>query len=386
MDTGGYVKHYWTILTNSGSCTARLPYCSRMTGTRLPRLHDLRIAVLGTGANGAGIGADLVDAGLNVTYIDQWPANVEAIREHGLRVDMAGTTRTVQVPALHLCEVATLTEPFDVVLLLVKAYDTRWACELIKPHVSSTGVVAGVQNGMTGDVIVDVMGPARAIAAVIEVTAAMYEPGLVERHSDHSRSWFAVGAPQPESAHHVPVIADLLRYAGTAEEVDDITSPKWMKLVLNAGELLPSAILDESIADCARVPGMREVMIDAGNEALEVAELDGITVRAIFGMAGDAASNPATFMETILDELCANYVLSHSRSTILQDWMKGRHAEGDDINGLVVARLRAHGRPAPVNAALVEFAHEIETGTRQRGMHNLEPLIARVDELRRDPG
>jgi 3-hydroxyisobutyrate dehydrogenase-like beta-hydroxyacid dehydrogenase len=35
------------------------------------------------GANGAGIGADLVDAGLDVTFIDQWTAKVEAIRAHG---------------------------------------------------------------------------------------------------------------------------------------------------------------------------------------------------------------------------------------------------------------------------------------------------------------
>ncbi|MBI1350714.1 MAG: hypothetical protein GC156_06305 [Actinomycetales bacterium] len=345
-------------------------------------LTDLRIAVLGTGANGSGIGADLVDAGLDVTFIDQWPDNVQSIRDHGVIVDMRGDVRTVRVPILHLCEVATITRPFDVVLLLVKAYDTRWAVELIKPHVAPDGVVAGVQNGMTGDVIVDVMGADRAVAAVIELTAAMYEPGHVERQSDRSRTWFAVGAPRAESRHHIPVVASLLRHAGDVEEVDDITSPKWMKLVLNAGELLPSAVLDTSIVECARVPGMREVMTDAGDEALRVAELEDITVRAIFGMEGDAASDPATFMPTILDELCANYVLPESRSTILQDWMKGRHAEVNDINGLVVEMLRRHGEPAPVNQAVVEFALDIEAGVRQRGMHNREPLLARIDELR----
>jgi 2-dehydropantoate 2-reductase len=344
-------------------------------------LAGLRIAVLGTGANGAGIGADLAEAGLDVTFVEQWPDNVMAIREHGVRVHMDGATRAVPVRALHLCEVATLVDPFDVVLVLVKAYDTRWACELIKPHVAPTGVVVGVQNGMTGDVIVDVMGEERALAAAIEVTAAMYEPGLVERHSNRDRSWFAVGAPSPAARHQVPVVAELLRLAGTVEEVVDIVSPKWMKLVLNAGELVPSAILDVSIADCSRVPGMREVMIAAGNEAIELALLDGITVRPIFGMEGEQAADPATFMETILDELVSNYILTHSRSTILQDWIKGRHAEVNEINGLVVSGLARHGRPAPVNQVTVEFALEIEAGARQRGLHNLEPMLARIDEL-----
>jgi 2-dehydropantoate 2-reductase len=342
----------------------------------------VRIAVLGTGANGAGIGADLVDAGLDVTFVDQWPENVAAIRDHGVRVDMAGSRRTVPVPVLHLCELAGVRQPFDVVLLLVKAYDTRWACELIKPYIAADGVVVGVQNGMTGDAIVEVMGEGRALAAVIEVTAAMYEPGLVERHSDRSRSWFAVGAPDAAARRHVPIVAEILGHAGVVEVVDDIESPKWMKLVLNAGELVPSAILDVSIAECARVPGMREVMIAAGDEALEVAALDGLEVRPIFGMDGERAWDPSTYMETVLDELVAHYILDHSRSTILQDWMKGRRAEVREINGLVVDRLAQHGRAAPVNQTMVELALDIEAGRRERGMHNLEHLLARIAELR----
>jgi 2-dehydropantoate 2-reductase len=34
----------------------------------------------------------------------------------------------------------------------------------------------------------------------------------------------------------------------------------------------------------------------------------------------------------------------------------------DQINGLVVDVLNAHGRNGPVNAAAVEFAHRIERG------------------------
>jgi 2-dehydropantoate 2-reductase len=344
-------------------------------------VKDMRIARLGTGANGAGIGADIARAGLNVTFIDQWPENVEAIREHGIRVDVGGERQVTRVPALHLCEVATLVEPFDAVLVLVKAYDTRWACELIKPHVAADGFVVGVQNGMTEEAIVDVMGPKRGLGAVIEITSAMYEPGLVERHSGYDRSWFAVGAPDPAGRKHVPAAAALLRCAGTAEEVDDIRSPKWMKLVLNAGELVPSAILDLSIVDCARFKDMRRVMIRAGDEAMRFATEEKLQVRPIFGMEGLEAARPETFMTTILDELVANYVKPSSRSTFLQDWMKDRRSEVDEINGLVVEGLEAHGLSAPVNQALLEFAHDIERKVLTRGIHNYEPLLARIAEL-----
>ena len=39
-----------------------------------------KVAVFGTGANGSCIAASLIDAGLDVVLIDQWPAHVEAMR------------------------------------------------------------------------------------------------------------------------------------------------------------------------------------------------------------------------------------------------------------------------------------------------------------------
>lgn len=38
-----------------------------------------KIAVLGTGTNGASIAADIAEAGHDVVLIDQWPAHVEAM-------------------------------------------------------------------------------------------------------------------------------------------------------------------------------------------------------------------------------------------------------------------------------------------------------------------
>ena len=117
-----------------------------------------KIAVLGTGANGAAIGADLTRAGLDVVLIDQWPENVAALRERGARIEMPGEVLTVPVRAFNLCDVCTFTDRFDIVLMLVKAYDSRWAAQLIEPYLKSDGLLVGVQNGMTTQTIADVVG------------------------------------------------------------------------------------------------------------------------------------------------------------------------------------------------------------------------------------
>ena len=76
-----------------------------------------RVAVLGAGANGAGVGAELAAAGVDVTLIEQWPAHVEKMRADGLRIERPDRVLETPVNAIHLCEVAEVKQPFDVVLI-----------------------------------------------------------------------------------------------------------------------------------------------------------------------------------------------------------------------------------------------------------------------------
>ena len=48
-----------------------------------------KIVIVGTGAVGGYAGAHMVQAGEDVTFIDPWPAHVEHMRKHGLRVTHA---------------------------------------------------------------------------------------------------------------------------------------------------------------------------------------------------------------------------------------------------------------------------------------------------------
>jgi 2-dehydropantoate 2-reductase len=106
-----------------------------------------KIVVLGTGANSAAIGADLTRAGLDVILIDQWPENVVALRERGARIEKPGEVLTVPVWAFNLCDVCTLTDRFDIVLMLVKAYDSRWAAQLIEPCLKAMAFWSASRTG-----------------------------------------------------------------------------------------------------------------------------------------------------------------------------------------------------------------------------------------------
>lgn len=339
-------------------------------------MAEKKIAIVGTGANGAGIGADLAAAGLDVTLIEQWPDNVEAMRAGGVRVDLPDGSTTTPVRALHLCDVATLRQKFDLVLVVVKAYDTRWACELIKPYLKADGLAVGLQNGMTVDVMADVFGPDRTLGAVIEIAAAMWEPGLVERHTPPAGTWFAVGSLGEATRGREEEVAAVLRHAGKAEVVDDIRSAKWMKLVVNAAELVPSAILDLPLLAAAKVPGMHEFMLRAGQEAVRTAVAAGYQVVPIFGLADVDPGDPEGFVVSMLDAVYTQWSLPHTRTTVLQDWDKGRHSEVAELNGFVVAEAARLGGAAPVNQRVVEVAGRIESGELPGGEGNVELLLS----------
>ncbi len=335
-----------------------------------------RVAVVGAGANGASIGADLVCAGVDVTLVEQWPAHVEAMRSRGLRVITPDGEEEVRPRVIHLCEVAELRERFDAVLVLMKAYDARWATQLIAPYVQPDGVVAAVQNGMTAEAVAEVVGPSRTVGAVIECSATMTEPGVIHRHTPPSRSWFAVGALPGGRSDHVDTVADLLRHSGTVAVSDDIRSAKWMKLVSNCTLLVPSAILGLPMLDALHESGFRQVMIAAGDEALAVGRAAGHRVLPIFGLEPDDLADPRGVVEVMTDRLFAGFVVPGATTTVLQDWRKGRHSEVDDLNGLVADLGRDRGIAVPMNTAITEIAHRIERGESDPSPHHLAELRA----------
>lgn len=336
-----------------------------------------KIAFLGTGAQGAGIGADLVNADLDVTFIEQWPAHVEAMRERGIEIRMPERTVVTPLPAvLHLCDVATLRAKFDVVFLLVKAYDTRWACELIKPLLADDGLVVGLQNGMSIDDIAAVVGSERTIGAVIEMASNMWEPGVVNRQNSPATAWFTVGGIVSAAQARAGEVQQLLAHAGTVEVSDDIRSSKWMKLIANAGELVPSAILDLPLADAAALPGVHEFMVECGREAARAAVADGCTLVPIFGMTAAEVVEADAYAELLLGRVLSDYSFPDTLTTVLQDWRKGRRGEVAEINGLVVDVLHAHGQTAPANERTVELARLIESGKLIAQPSNVELLLS----------
>ena len=103
-----------------------------------------RIAVVGTGAVGGYAGAHMAQAGEDITFVDFWPENVEAMRSKGMKISHIQEVpewSTDPLKALHITELQNLSkqDPIDIAFVCVKSYDTAWATTMIQQYLSPGG-------------------------------------------------------------------------------------------------------------------------------------------------------------------------------------------------------------------------------------------------------
>lgn len=339
-----------------------------------------QIAILGTGANGSCAAADLTRAGYDVHLIDQWPEHVEVMRRDGLKISMPDEELHVPVNAYHICDLASMTVKYDVVFLFTKAYDTRWACELIKPHLRENGVLIGIQNAMTIDDITEILSAERTLGCVVELSSEIFTPGLIQRNTPPEKTWFGLGKIDGSDVSKEEEIAILLRNIGQVSITENIMSAKWMKLVINTMCLGPMALTGLNASEALKVPGMREVLYRVGTEALNVGQILGFNIEPIFGLTKQDIKNTNRLLETLLDKLHSD-IGPAARDCVLQDHLKGRLSEVDNINGLVVEKGEDLGTATPGNRVIVEITNQIRQGDLAPNPKTFEIAKSMIDKL-----
>ena len=337
------------------------------------------IAILGAGAIGSSIGADLTKAGLNVLLIDQWPAHIEAMKADGLRIVMTSSGDELHAPvrALHLCEVCTLQQQFDIVFLTAKSYDTRWMVEFIKPYLEPDGLLVSLQNSLNDEWIAPIIGYERDIGSVVELSAKMFEPGVVKRNTDHSHTWFAIGELHGRVTPRLQELAEILSAAGRTEVTTNIWGAKWTKLAVNCMFMAICGILGIFDWEVTQNPQLLELCIKLGKESMHVATTLGYRLEPIFGLSVEdfLGSTDEVLKKTLMALIST--IGKESLNCILQDHLKGRRSEVEFLNGLVVRKGREAKVPTPLNEAITSLDKQIEQGMLKPDLSNL-PLLEKL--------
>ncbi len=338
-----------------------------------------KIAVFGTGAIGSSAAADLTDAGYDVTIVDQWPAHVEAMRKDGLHVQMPDLDLKVRVKALHVCELASAKPEFDLILLAVKSFDTRWMAELMAPHLKPDGVLVGLQNSMNEEEITtSIIGRERVVGCCIELSGEIFTPGFVQRNTPRTGTWFAVGELDGSITPRLEEIRRILSHVAKVDISNNIRGTKWTKLVVNSMSMGPWGLIGLHNREVAKLPGIFDIAVRLGKETVEVGTAMGINIEPVFGLSADDFAGDED--KVLLNALTTmtGHTGPRARTAPIHDHIKGRKNEIEFINGLVSRKGKELGIPTPYNDAVSELARAINRNELKMDPSNYELLKSRL--------
>jgi 2-dehydropantoate 2-reductase len=349
----------------------------------------MNVAVIGCGAIGGVLAANLARAGVRVTPITGNPSIALALTERGFRVREMDGTEWAQAPTATPLVHATDGDdrrPFDLVFCAVQSTRLESALESIKPRLAKDALVVVCQNGLPEDRAARVLGPGRAIGCVVVWAASMIEPGLYVRTSV---GYSALGRFDGGASHErLAEAARVLEAAAPVKLPENYVGTRWSKLAINCVTTTIGAAGGGSLGALMKYRVARRLAMEVFSEVAAVARAEGVRPEKVGGVNLQRVSltdeeratrigSPSLLLKHGL-LLAVGIKYRRLRSSMLYALERGRPPEVDFLNGEVVRRGDALGVPVPVNRALVEKIREIAAGKAKPGLANLNELHAKL--------
>ncbi len=346
---------------------------STLTGRELP------ITIIGAGAIGGTVGAFLHDAGYDVTLVDVVPEHIRAINERGLRIDGLRGERTFQPRAVLADD---FQGPLGLTFLCVKGHFTDAAMARYAPLLAPDGYVVSLQNGLNEPIIARHIGPERTVGAFVHFGADYLEPGLIRLGNEQT---IFIGELDGQSTPRAELVAAILAQVMPTVVTTNLWGYLWGKLVYGAMAFAVSCI-DAPIHAVLDDPLGRAVCRAASAEAYLVASAQVAQLEPIGNFDPNCFAPGPDF--TARADSALNALAEGGRTAIKQHmgiWrdlrVKRRATEIDVLVGVIVASGRALGIATPVNAALLELVHAIETGRCGMEWQNLQTIATQAGLL-----
>lgn len=289
----------------------------------------MRVLVIGAGALGGYYGACLVRAGADVTFLVR-SARAEQLRRDGLRVVSPHGDFAVKPKVLLANE---LKEPFDVVLVGVKAYSLDDAMSQFAPAVGASTMILPILNGLKHiDALTARFGAEHVLGGLANVSAGLDADGRVVQFMANQTIVF--GEAKGALSERVLALEKLLRVPGIDVRASDaIMQDMWEKFVQLSTLAGITCLMRASIGDILTVPNGEELIFRLFAEHCAVATASGFAPRA-------------PFIE--FDRKLFTTANSPLKASMLRDIERGSTTEAEHILGDMANRARALGIETPL--------------------------------------
>ncbi|MFR9780827.1 ketopantoate reductase family protein [Micromonospora sp. MS34] len=289
----------------------------------------MRILVVGAGATGGYFGAQLQQAGRDVTFLVR-PKRADVLRERGLRITGLGA-ETLLTP--RLLTAAEIDGHYDVVLVSVKATALPAAIDDLAAAVGPRTRVIPFLNGMAHmDALNARFGVDAVLGGVARVLTTLDAEGDIVRLGTLAE--IVIGEQQGGTSPRVEQIAERFSGAGFDFAVSpDIRRAMWHKWVFISTLGALNTLVRGSVGDAVAVPGGDRLGPQIAAEGAAVAAAAG------YPMPEPALDNVRAFVTR---------PGSTDTASLYRDLIAGQPSEAEQIFGDLTARARALGVPTPL--------------------------------------
>ena len=338
-----------------------------------------RIVMVGTGALGGYIGGNLAHQGFDVTFVDMWQENLDAIRTRGLELDGVTPEEKFTVKTdktLHLDKVQDLGKgkPVDIAFISVKSYDTERVTKAIKPYLAPDSYVVSLQNCINEDAIAAIVGADKTLGVIASIISVeLYEAGRIRRMAakgGEKHTVFRIGEVNGGVTDRVNELVAMFSKIDSTKATTNLLGERWSKLIQNSMRNGVAAATGLTSGDCDKNEAPRRFAIKLGGEGVRVAAALGIKLVGLGGMVpeqlakasgGDSAAL-AEVEKIMVSRTASNPRAGIQRPSMAQDMQKGRRTEIEFMNGYIAAKGKEVGVATPTNLKLVDLVLKVQRG------------------------
>ncbi|MDR0883933.1 MAG: ketopantoate reductase family protein [Oscillospiraceae bacterium] len=287
---------------------------------------------------------------------------------------------------------------YDVVLIATKAQSMPFVAQSLLPRLREDSLVLGLQNGITTELMAEVVGAQRTVSCMIGIGATAQGIGRVELTSgghfiigqaDVQNAALGTGGSlgSPTKPIAGTAIADKLEYLRSF--IDAMQPTKISENIL--GELYSKLVFNACINALCALSGMtlgvllddkkaRQTFLAIAREGMAVADKIGLDVPPFMGLLdyrliAKHTGAVANALFGKLFQIIGKVRIGKVHPSTLQSLERGEITEIDYLNGYFLKRGDEVGVACPVNAQIIAMIHEIERGERQMGLANIAELV-----------
>lgn len=327
-----------------------------------------RYIIIGAGAIGAVLAAQLQDAGIAHVLVGRGE-NIETIAKHGLSFLHRGVERTVRVNTAASTEQVSLTAD-DVLVAATKVQDLEealriWAWQPVAfPERVGTAAelpLVTLQNGLAADQIA-LRRFGQVIGGTILTPAQHLRPGQVKVGTVD-----AIG------------VVTLGNYPSGSDEVVEQVAADWRKAnyLVQVSEQVKRWKAAKIIYS---VRNGLEVLTGSPQAIADLGERLSAEATAVLNAAGLTPADSATERDQDLSrfKIDKEHGVTPGQQSTWQSFSRGASSEVDYLNGEIVLLGRLHEVPTPFNIALQHVLGEAALAKAQPGSRHVDEVFTRA--------